>query len=93
MVPAASVIPKPSTLSFEQASGMMLTGVTAVHALTVIRASAGETILIYGAAGSLTSIAAWLLCTHVFSRQGTSLGTGRLWNFAAAPAHAWPRCR
>lgn len=32
VVPAASVVPKPSTLSFEQASGMMLTGMTAVHA-------------------------------------------------------------
>src|SRR5579863_1139493 len=53
VVPASSVIAKPATLSFEQASGMMLTGVTAVHALTVIRASAGETILIYGAAGGV----------------------------------------
>jgi len=53
IVPAASVIAKPATMSFEQASGLMLTGVTAVHALTVIRASAGETILIYGAAGGV----------------------------------------
>ena len=35
------------------------------------------------AAGSLTSIAAWLLCTYVYSRHATRLGTGRLWNFAA----------
>ena len=32
VVPASSVVPKPTTLSFEQASGMMLTGATAVHA-------------------------------------------------------------
>ena len=50
---ASSVIPKPSTLSFEQASGMMLTGVTAVHALTVVRVGAGETVLVYGAAGGV----------------------------------------
>jgi len=53
VAPARSVIPKPSTLSFEQASGMMLTGVTAVHALTVVRVGAGETVLIYGAAGGV----------------------------------------
>jgi NADPH:quinone reductase len=52
-VPASSVIPKPSTLSFEEASGMMLTGVTAAHALAVTRVGAGETILIHGAAGGV----------------------------------------
>jgi NADPH:quinone reductase-like Zn-dependent oxidoreductase len=31
-VPLSSVIPRPSPLSFEEASGMMLTGVTAAHA-------------------------------------------------------------
>lgn len=35
------------------------------------------------AAGSLASIAAWLVCTYVYSRHATRLGTGRLWNFAA----------
>jgi NADPH:quinone reductase len=53
VAPASSVIPKPSTLSFEQASGLMLTGVTAVHALTLVRVSAGETVLVYGAAGGV----------------------------------------
>jgi len=53
VAPASSVIPKPSTLSFEQASGMMLTGVTAVHALTVVGVGAGVTVLIYGAAGGV----------------------------------------
>jgi NADPH2:quinone reductase len=53
VVPASSVIAKPSTLSFEQASGLMLTGVTAVHALTVVRVGAGETVLVYGASGGV----------------------------------------
>ncbi len=53
VVPASSVIAKPATLSFEQASGMMVTGVTAVHALTVVRAGAGDTILVYGASGGV----------------------------------------
>jgi NADPH:quinone reductase len=51
VVPASSVVPKPPALSFEQAGGLMLTGATAVHALTVIRAAAGDTVLIHGAAG------------------------------------------
>ena len=42
-VPLASVIRKPSTLSFEEASGMMLTGVTAAHALAVIGVGADDT--------------------------------------------------
>ncbi len=53
LAPASSVIGKPSTLSFEQASGLMLTGVTAVHALTVVRVSAGETVLVFGASGGV----------------------------------------
>ncbi len=53
LAPASSVIAKPSPLSFEQASGMMLTGVTAAHALTVVRVSAGETVLVYGASGGV----------------------------------------
>jgi len=53
VVTASNVIPKPAALSFEQASGLMLTGATAVHALTVVRAGAGETVLIYGAAGGV----------------------------------------
>jgi NADPH:quinone reductase-like Zn-dependent oxidoreductase len=60
VVPASAVVPKPVTLSFEQASGMMLTGTTAVHGLTVIRAGAGDTVLIHGAAGGVGLMAVQL---------------------------------
>jgi NADPH:quinone reductase len=60
LAPASSVIPKPSTLSFEQASGMMLAGVTAVHALAVVRVGAGETVLVHGAAGGVGLMAVQL---------------------------------
>jgi len=60
VVPASSVLPKPTTLSFEEASGMMLTGTTAAHALKVIRLSAGETVLIHGAAGGVGLMAVQL---------------------------------
>jgi NADPH:quinone reductase-like Zn-dependent oxidoreductase len=53
VVPASSVVPKPSTLSFEQASGLMLTGTTAVHALHVAHLGAGDTIVIHGASGGV----------------------------------------
>jgi NADPH:quinone reductase len=60
VVAASSVIPKPATMSFEQASGMMLTGATAVHALTVSRVGAGQTVLIHGAAGGVGLMAVQL---------------------------------
>lgn len=40
-------------------------------------------------AGSFTSIAAWLLCTYVFSRRVGRLGEGYLFNFAAALWFWW----
>jgi NADPH:quinone reductase len=60
LAPASSVLPKPSKLSFEQAGGMMLTGVTAVHALEVIGVSADDTVLIHGASGGVGLMAVQL---------------------------------
>jgi len=42
---------KPANLDWSEAAGLLLTGSTAVHALTVVSATAGETILIHGAGG------------------------------------------
>lgn len=53
VVPASAVVPKPSTLSFEEASGLMLTGVTAVHALTVTGVGSGDTVVVHGASGGV----------------------------------------
>src|SRR5664280_3907712 len=60
VVPASSVVPKPTTLSFEEASGLMLTGTTAVHALTVIGVGAGDTVVVHGAAGGVGLMAVQL---------------------------------
>jgi len=60
VVPASSVVPKPSTLSFEQASGLMLTGATAVHALTAVRLGPGDTVVIHGASGGVGLMAVQL---------------------------------
>jgi NADPH2:quinone reductase len=53
VVPATAAVPKPSTLSFEEASGLMLAGATAVHSLAAIGVKPGDTILLHGAAGGV----------------------------------------
>jgi NADPH2:quinone reductase len=53
VTPADSVLAKPSSQSFEEASGLMLTGVTAVHALSKVSVKSGDTVLIHGGAGGV----------------------------------------
>ncbi len=52
-VPASAVVPKPSGMSWEQAAGLMLTGVTAYHALEATGVGQGDTVLIHGASGGV----------------------------------------
>jgi NADPH:quinone reductase-like Zn-dependent oxidoreductase len=53
VVPGAALVPKPATLDWPQAAGLMLAGATAVHALTAVDAGAGDTVLVHGAAGGV----------------------------------------
>lgn len=53
VTPADSVIAKPPSQSFEEASGLMLAGTTAVHALHAASVGRGDTVLIHGAAGGV----------------------------------------
>ena len=53
VVPAEDAFLKPANLSFEEASGLLLVGVTAVHALTRVQAKRGDLILVHGASGSV----------------------------------------
>jgi len=76
-VPAASVVPKPSTLAFEAASGLMLTGVTATHALAVTRIGAGDTVLIHGASGGVGLMAIQLAADAGARVIGTAGESGR----------------
>jgi len=76
VVPASSVVPKPSTLSFEQASGLMLAGVTAVHALKVTRVGTGDTVLIHGAAGGVGLMAVQLAVAAGARAIGTASQSG-----------------
>ena len=53
VVPASALVPKPATLDWAPASGLMLTGVTAWHALAATDVQAGDTVLMHGAAGGV----------------------------------------
>lgn len=60
VVGVGALTPKPASLSWEQAAGLLLTGVTAVHALTAAGVGEGDTVLIHGGAGGVGQIAVQL---------------------------------
>ena len=76
VVPASALVPKPDTLDWAQASGLMLTGVTAWHLLEATGVGAGDTVLIHGASGGVGVMAVQL----AVDRGATVLGTGDLKN-------------
>ena len=59
-VPANGVVPKPAELSWEQASGLLLVGATAVHAVAVAEVSSGDTVLVHGGSGAVGLLAVQL---------------------------------
>jgi NADPH:quinone reductase len=60
VLPAQAMVPKPAALDWAQASGLMVTGVTAWHALTVTNVHEGDTVLIHAAAGGVGVMAVQL---------------------------------
>lgn len=60
VVPAAAVVRKPASLDWPQAAGLMLTGATAVHALTATSVVEGDTVLVHGASGGVGLMAVQL---------------------------------
>jgi NADPH:quinone reductase-like Zn-dependent oxidoreductase len=57
---ASDVGHKPASLSFEQASGLLLVGGTAWHLLTKTQVGTGDTVLIHGASGGVGLMAVQL---------------------------------
>jgi NADPH:quinone reductase-like Zn-dependent oxidoreductase len=53
VVPAASVVPRPAALSWEQAGGLLAAGATAIHALAAVGVGAGDTLLVHAASGGV----------------------------------------
>jgi NADPH:quinone reductase len=76
-VPASALVPKPARLDWAQASGLMLTGVTAWHALAATDVHQGDTVLMHGAAGGVGIMAVQL----AVGRGATVIAT------ASAPRH------
>ncbi|TFV58569.1 NADP-dependent oxidoreductase [Geodermatophilus sp. DF01-2] len=76
VVPTAALVPKPASLGWEQAAGLMLTGATAVHALTATGVGAGGTVLVHGAAGGVGLMAVQLAGLRGARVVGTVGGDG-----------------
>jgi len=53
VVPESALVPKPAALSWEQVGGLMLTGVTAVHALGATGVGEKDTLLLHAASGGV----------------------------------------
>jgi NADPH:quinone reductase-like Zn-dependent oxidoreductase len=71
VVDAKSAVPKPANMTFEEASGLLLTGVTAVHMLAATCVEQGDTMLIHGASGGVGQMAVQL----AVSRGARVIGT------------------
>ena len=63
IAPASSIVAKPEAMTFDEASGLMLTGVTAVHALRASNVTAGDTVLMNGGSGGVGLMAIQLAVT------------------------------
>jgi len=53
IAPGDALVPKPASLDWAQAAGLMLTGVTAWHCMVATGVGAGDTVLIHGGAGGV----------------------------------------
>jgi NADPH:quinone reductase len=71
VVPAQSLVPKPGTLDWAQAAGLLLTGATAWHCLIATRVASGDSVLIHGGSGGVGVMAVQLAA----SRGATVIAT------------------
>ena len=58
--PVQSLLPKPASLDWPQAAGLMVGGVTAWHCLAATAVGTGDTVLVHGAAGGVGIMAVQL---------------------------------
>ena len=70
---ASSCVPKPATLSWPEAAGLMLTGTAAAHLVHATGVADGDTVLLNGAAGGVGLFAAQLAVHRGARVLGTAL--------------------
>jgi NADPH2:quinone reductase len=71
VVAAGALVAKPGNVPWDAAAGLLLTGATAVHALTTVDVGRGDTVLIHGASGGVGLMAIQLAA----SRGATVIAT------------------
>jgi NADPH:quinone reductase-like Zn-dependent oxidoreductase len=71
-VPAPTVARKPASLSWEEAAGLPLAGGTAQRALDRLGLTAGQTVLLHGAAGGVGSLAVQIAVARGLRVIGTA---------------------
>ncbi len=71
VAPARSVMPKPASLDWPEAAGLMLVGTTAWHLLEATGVGDGDRIIVHGASGAVGSIVTQL----AVQRGATVVGT------------------
>jgi NADPH:quinone reductase-like Zn-dependent oxidoreductase len=76
VVPATTLVPKPAGMAWEEAAGLMLTGATAVHAVTATGMGDGDTVLVHGAAGGVGLMLVQLARARGARVVGTARGDG-----------------
>ncbi len=69
--PAQALVPKPAALGWPEASGLMLAGATAWHALAATAVAGGDTVLVHGASGGVGLMVVQL----AVARGATVVGT------------------
>ena len=71
-VEASAITPKPASMSFEDAAGLMLAGTTAIHGLTAAGVVDGTTVLVHGVSGGVGLTAAQIALADGATVVGTA---------------------
>lgn len=72
VAPASSVLPKPPSLGWSEAAGLLLTGTTATHTLVATQVREGDTVLVHGATGGVGLMVVQLALAQGASVIGTA---------------------
>lgn len=77
IVSDSAVLPKPASLSWEKAAGLLLVATTAYHLLEATGVAAGERVLVHGASGAVGLIAVQLSVLRGAHVVGTASATNQ----------------